>query len=108
MRSRRSGAKLKTYAEEDIEGTGRGGVVTIGGRRIPMALSLLVWSALWEIVGRLEFVFLISPFTDVLAAIGTVLTSTASGRNTDHPPGYGIGMALALVVGIGVGFWMAG
>jgi NitT/TauT family transport system permease protein len=81
--------------------------VTIAGRRIPMALSLLVWFALWEIVGRLELVFLIPPFTEVLAAIGTVVTSD---RFADAAlitlQAYGIGMALALAVGIGMGFWM--
>ena len=81
--------------------------MTIAGRRIPMALSLLLWFALWEIVGRLELVFLIPPFTDVLAAIGTVVTSD---RFADAAlitlQAYGIGMALALVVGIGAGFLM--
>ena len=81
--------------------------MTIAGRRIPMALSLLLWFALWEIVGRLELVFLIPPFTEVLAAIGTVVTSD---RFADAAlitlQAYGIGMALALVVGIGAGFLM--
>ena len=81
--------------------------MTIAGHRIPMALSLLVWFALWEVVGRLELVFLIPPFTEVLAAIGTVVTSD---RFADAAlitlQAYGIGMALALVVGIGMGFWM--
>lgn len=81
--------------------------MTIAGHRIPMALSLLVWFALWEIVGRLELVFLIPPFTEVLAAIGTVVTSD---RFADAAlitlQAYGIGMALALAVGIGMGFWM--
>jgi NitT/TauT family transport system permease protein len=81
--------------------------MTIAGHRIPMAVSLLVWFALWEIVGRLELVFLIPPFTEVLAAIGTVVTSD---RFADAAvitlQAYGIGMALALAVGIGMGFWM--
>lgn len=81
--------------------------MTIAGHRIPMALSLLVWFALWEIVGRLELVFLIPPFSEVLAAIGTVVTSD---RFADAAlitlQAYGIGMALALAVGIGMGFWM--
>ena len=81
--------------------------MTIAGHRIPMAVSLLVWFALWEIVGRLELVFLIPPFTDVLAAIGTVVTSDRFAEAALLTlQAYGIGMALALAVGIGMGFWM--
>ncbi len=81
--------------------------MTIAGRRIPMALSLLVWFALWEIVGQLELVFLIPPFTEVLAAIGTVVTSDRFAEAALITlQAYGIGMALSLVVGIGMGFWM--
>ena len=81
--------------------------MTIAGRRIPMVVSLLVWFALWEIIGRLELVFLIPPFTDVLAAIGTVVTSDRFAEAALLTlQAYGIGMALALAVGIGMGFWM--
>ena len=81
--------------------------MTIAGRRIPMALSLLVWFALWEIIGRLELVFLIPPFTDVLAAVVDVVTSDRFGDAAIITlQAYGIGMALALVVGIGAGFLM--
>ena len=79
----------------------------IAGRRVPMAFSLLVWFALWEVIGRLELVFLIPPFTDVLLAIGDVVTSE---RFADAAlvtlQAFGIGMALALSVGIGAGFLM--
>ena len=79
----------------------------IAGRRVPMAFSLLVWFALWEVIGRMELVFLIPPFTDVLLAIGDVVTSE---RFVDAAlvtmQAFGIGMALALTVGIGAGFLM--
>ena len=81
--------------------------MTIAGRRIPMPLSLLVWFAIWEVVGRLDLVFLIPPFTDVLAAIGPVVTSS---RFADAAvvtlQAFGIGMALSLSIGIGLGFLM--
>jgi NitT/TauT family transport system permease protein len=81
--------------------------MTIGGRRIPMFLSLLVWFALWEIVGRTGAVFLIPPFTDVLGAINPVATSSRFGDAvTITFQAFAIGMLLALVVGIGVGFLM--
>lgn len=81
--------------------------MTIRGRRIPMFLSLLVWFALWEIVGRTGAVFLIPPFTDVLGAIGTVATSSRFGDAVVITfQAFAIGMVLALVAGIGVGFLM--
>ena len=81
--------------------------MTIAGRRIPMPLSLLVWFAVWELVGRLGLVFLVPPFTDVLGAIGSVATSNRFGDAAVITlQAFGIGMALALVVGIGVGFLM--
>ena len=81
--------------------------MTIGGQRIPMFLSLLVWFALWEIVGRTGAVFLIPPFTDVLGAISTVATSSRfADAVTITFQAFAIGMVLALVVGIGVGFLM--
>ncbi|MFN2417607.1 MAG: ABC transporter permease [Candidatus Limnocylindria bacterium] len=81
--------------------------MTIAGRRVPMAFSLLVWFAIWEVVGRLGLVFLIPPFTDVLAAIGPVVTSSRFGEAALITlQAFVIGMALALVVGIGVGFLM--
>ena len=46
------------------------------GHRVPMALSLLVWFAVWELVGRLELVSLIPPFTEVLAAFPEVVSSS--------------------------------
>ena len=79
----------------------------IAGRKVPMVLSLLVWFAIWELVGRLDVVFLIPPFTDVLAAIGPVVTSS---RFADAVivtlQAFGIGMALALTAGITLGFLM--
>ena len=81
--------------------------MTIAGRRVPMPLSLLVWFTLWEVVGRLDLVFLIPPFTDVLAAIGPVVASSRFAEAVIVTlQAFGIGMALALGVGITLGFLM--
>ncbi|TIL83303.1 MAG: ABC transporter permease, partial [Mesorhizobium sp.] len=40
--------------------------MTLFGYRVPMMASLLVWCVVWEIVGRLDLVFLLPPFSDVL------------------------------------------
>jgi NitT/TauT family transport system permease protein len=81
--------------------------MTLFGHRVPMAFSLLIWFALWEIVGRLELVFLIPPFTDVIAALPDVVTSSRFVEAaTITLQAFVIGMALALAVGIGTGFLM--
>jgi NitT/TauT family transport system permease protein len=77
------------------------------GHRVPMALSLLVWFAVWEVVGRLELVSLLPPFTDVLAAFPEVVSSeTFPNAAWITLQAFLIGMALSLVVGIGIGILM--
>jgi NitT/TauT family transport system permease protein len=77
------------------------------GHRIPMAFSLLVWFVLWEVVGRLDLVSLIPPFTDVLAALVEVVPSpTFIEAASITLQAFVIGMALSFVVGIGVGILM--
>jgi NitT/TauT family transport system permease protein len=72
-----------------------------------MALSLLVWFAVWEVVGRLELVSLLPPFTDVLAAFPEVVSSeTFPNAAWITLQAFLIGMALSLVVGIGIGILM--
>lgn len=77
------------------------------GHSVPMALSLPVWFAVWEVVGRLELVSLLPPFTDVLAAFPEVVSSD---RFPDAAwitlKAFAIGMVLAFVVGIGAGILM--
>lgn len=81
--------------------------MTLFGRRIPMVLSLLVWCAVWEIVGRLDVILLIPPFTKVVAALFPVTASREFAEAaTITLEAFVIGMALALVVGMGVGILM--
>jgi NitT/TauT family transport system permease protein len=77
------------------------------GHRVPMAFSLLVWFAIWEVVGQLELVSLLPPFSDVLGAMGEVVNSeTFAEAAWITLQAFLIGMAVALVVGIGVGILM--
>lgn len=81
--------------------------MTIAGIRVPMVLSLLVWFAIWELVGRLDLVLLIPPFTDVLATLVPVASSERFGEAAlITVQAFVLGMVLALVVGIGAGFLM--
>jgi NitT/TauT family transport system permease protein len=79
----------------------------VAGRRVPMALSLVVWCALWEVIGRLDVILLIPPFTAVLGALVQVITTPRFAEAVAITlQAYAAGMALALVVGIGVGILM--
>jgi NitT/TauT family transport system permease protein len=80
----------------------------IRGHRVPMVFSLLVWFALWEVIGRFGRIPLIPPFTEVLGAFGEVLTSGSFVEAaTITLQAFVIGMVLSLTVGIAVGIAMA-
>jgi len=81
--------------------------VELRGHKIPMAFSLLVWFVLWEIVGRLDLVSLLPPFTEVLGAFAEVVpSSTFAEAVWITLQAFSIGMALSLAIGIGVGMLM--
>jgi NitT/TauT family transport system permease protein len=72
-----------------------------------MAFSLLVWFVLWEVVGRLELVSLIPPFSSSIAAMGEVVPSeTFIEAASITLQAFVIGMGLSFGIGIGVGIWM--
>lgn len=81
--------------------------MTLRGYRVPMALSLLVWCGIWEVIGRLELISLIPPFTDVLRALAVVVPSADFAEAASITlQAFLIGMGLSLAIGIGVGFLM--
>lgn len=77
------------------------------GHRIPAFFSLLIWCALWEVVGRYELVFIFPPFTGVLAELWNMI-----GENGFHRAAistlvsFGWGMLYAIVGGVSLGFLM--
>lgn len=81
--------------------------MVILGYRVPMAASFLVWIVAWEIVGRLDIVFLLPPFTEVLAAlVDLVQTPSWQAATVTTLRTFAIGMAAAVVVGIPLGILM--
>jgi NitT/TauT family transport system permease protein len=81
--------------------------MTILGYRIPMMASLLVWMVAWEIVGRLDLVFLLPPFTEVLAAaVDLVKTPSWQAATVTTLRAFAIGMAAAVAVGVPLGVLM--
>ncbi|RUM97593.1 ABC transporter permease subunit [Pseudaminobacter arsenicus] len=81
--------------------------MTLFGYRVPMMASLLVWCVLWEIVGRLELMFILPPFSDVLvAAVDLVQLPSWQSATVTTLRAFLIGMFLAIVVGIPLGMLM--
>ena len=81
--------------------------MTLFGYRVPMMASLLVWCVVWEIVGRLDLVFLLPPFSDVLAAaVDLVQTPSWQSATVTTLRAFVIGMALSIVVGVPLGILM--
>jgi NitT/TauT family transport system permease protein len=81
--------------------------MTVLGWRVPMMASLLIWAIAWEAVGRTGAVFVLPPFSDVLARIPelVMLPSWQSATLTTLRT-FAAGMALAVAIGIPVGLLM--
>jgi NitT/TauT family transport system permease protein len=82
--------------------------MTLFGRTLPMAFSLLIWFAVWELIGRTGISTIIPPFSKVIEAGITILSSTKFAEAAIISlRSFAIGMALALAIGIPLGFVMA-
>jgi NitT/TauT family transport system permease protein len=81
--------------------------MTIFGRRIPMMVSLIAWAVLWEIVGRLDLVFLLPPFSRVVVACGE-LVHAGSFRHAALTTleAFTTGMGIAVAAGVPLGVLM--
>jgi NitT/TauT family transport system permease protein len=81
--------------------------MTLFGYRIPTVFSLLIWAGIWEIIGRLDVVFVFPPLSRVLVALVKVAQ-----QNNFHEAAlislqaFGLGMAIAIVGGILLGILM--
>ena len=81
--------------------------MTVFGYRVPLMASLLLWCVLWEIIGRLDLVFLLPPFTEVVAAaIDLVQMPSWQSATITTLRAFVIGMALAILVGVPLGMLM--
>lgn len=77
------------------------------GFHVPMMASLIVWCAIWEIVGQSGAMFLIPPLSDVLvAAVALVQTGTWQAAAITTLNSFLLGMALAITAGIAIGVLM--
>ena len=81
--------------------------MTLFGYRVPMMASLIIWGLLWEIVGRLDVIFLLPPLSDVLvAAVELVQQETWQSATVTTLRAFAFGMALSIAVGVPLGILM--
>jgi NitT/TauT family transport system permease protein len=81
--------------------------MTLFGIKMPKMASLVVWVIIWEIIGRFELVMLFPPFSEVVMALGDVVTSRSFGEAIRITvQSYLGGLALAIGIGIPLGFLM--
>lgn len=77
------------------------------GYRLPMFTSLVLWCALWEVVGRAQLVLILPPFSDVLAAMGGLIrTSSFAAAAWTTLESFVIGVVLAIAAGVPLGVLM--
>lgn len=81
--------------------------MTLFGTRLPAMSSLILWAALWELVGQLKLTFFVPPFSTVVMALFKLLP-TAAFLNAFGTTAYAfwMGVAFAIVIGIPVGILM--
>jgi NitT/TauT family transport system permease protein len=73
-----------------------------------MIFSLVIWFAVWELIGWMGITTMIPPFSRVIeAGIKILPTAKFATAATVSLRSFGIGMALALAIGIPLGFLMA-
>jgi NitT/TauT family transport system permease protein len=81
--------------------------MTLFGYRIPMAASLLLWAAIWEIVGQSGITILMPPLSQVILRLfeivptGTFLNALGITMWT-----YAAGVGIAILIGIPLGVAM--
>ena len=77
------------------------------GRKLPAMSSLLVWAALWEVIGRMDLTFFVPPISDVVIALfGLIHTSAFQSALATTSYAFLLGVGFAIVIGIPVGILM--
>jgi NitT/TauT family transport system permease protein len=81
--------------------------VTILGYRVPMAFSLLIWAALWEVVGRSGASFIIPPLSRIFVRIAEIVpTPSFAEALLITGKAFLIGNVIAIGVGVPLGVMM--
>lgn len=81
--------------------------MTVLGWRVPMMTSLLLWAAVWELVGQLDMILMFPPLSGVLAALVELVPSdTFLDAAWLTLRSFLAGMVLAILIGVPMGILM--
>lgn len=81
--------------------------MTLYGYRLPAMSSLILWAALWEIIGQLNFTFFVPPLSKVFVTLfGLIGTSAFLNALGVTAYAFLAGVFFAIVIGIPVGILM--
>jgi NitT/TauT family transport system permease protein len=81
--------------------------MTLFGYRIPMAASLLLWAAIWEIVGQSGVTILLPPLSHVLLRLVEIVpTETFMNALGITMWAYAVGVGIAILIGVPLGVAM--
>lgn len=77
------------------------------GRKLPAMSSLLVWAALWEVIGQMDLTFFVPPFSQVVVTLfGLIQTSAFQSALGTTAYAFLMGVGFAILIGIPVGILM--
>jgi NitT/TauT family transport system permease protein len=77
------------------------------GYRLPASASLLLWAALWELVGRLGLTILVPPLSGVVVRLAEIVpTETFQDALLITARTFAIGVTIAIAVGVPAGIAM--
>lgn len=77
------------------------------GIKLPAMSSLLIWAALWEIIGQLGVTFFVPPFSEVIVTLfGLIHTPAFLNALGVTAYAFWAGVTFAIVIGIPVGILM--
>ncbi|WP_136659797.1 ABC transporter permease subunit [Nitratireductor sp. XY-223] len=81
--------------------------MTLFGYRLPAMSSLILWAAVWEIVGLSGWTFFIPPLSEVITTLFSVIGTPAFTKALSQTAyAFGAGVFFAVVIGIPVGILM--
>jgi len=81
--------------------------MTILGYRVPMAGSLIIWAALWEVVGQLHLSFLLPPLSSVFVAMVQIIpTRTFLSALWVTAYAFVVGNVISILIGVPLGLLM--
>ena len=77
------------------------------GHRVPAFFAIVFWCILWEIVGRSEALFVLPPFSGVMAKMWVLVQQSGFHKAAvESLKAFALGMSIAILSGVPLGFLM--